>query len=257
MFVLGMTRRVAAVGDGRRGVAPSSVFARTLRPMRAPHDTPSAGGPTVVTEARVRHSLRGALLASAPTAETIYEFWVPQTNERADVAVIGDLLYGFEIKTERDSLKRLPRQADAYTRVFDRCHVVVAPCHLDRAAEMLPPWWGVLVIEGDLSMTVLREAETNACRCPDTGAAAVARRGVFGAVRPRSRTRPTRWPVPVVAATTRSLGPRGSQERGAWLPLASGSGSGANPLAALRRHLIAATWSTTKRRWCDVPAPRQ
>jgi hypothetical protein len=97
--------------------------------------------PKVMTEAAVRHSLREQMLARAPsTAEAIYEFWVPRSHERADVAVIGGTIDGFEIKTERDTLKRLPRQAEAYTRIFDRCHAVLAHRHVDKAMEMLPAW---------------------------------------------------------------------------------------------------------------------
>lgn len=124
---------------------------------------------TVMTEGVVRSSLRAELLASAPpSAEAIYEFWVPQSNERADVAVIGAILEGFEIKTERDSLKRLPRQADAYTRVFDRCHAVLAERHVERAMAILPSWWGILVIEDSLSFRLLRHADANDSVDPET-----------------------------------------------------------------------------------------
>lgn len=120
----------------------------------------------------MRHSLREEVLAAAPhSAEAIYEFWVPRSNERADVAVIGSAaIDGFEIKTERDTLKRLPRQAEAYTRLFDRCHAVLALRHVDKAIEMLPPWWGVLVIGTDGGPTFIRvrEADANTGVDPET-----------------------------------------------------------------------------------------
>jgi len=117
-----------------------------------------------MTEAAVRQSLRQDILGATPGhAEAIYEFWVPRSNERADVAVIGALMQGYEIKTERDTLKRLPRQTEAYARVFDRCHAVLAECHVDHAMEMLPSSWGVLVIETEprLSFRLLRAAVVN------------------------------------------------------------------------------------------------
>jgi hypothetical protein len=125
----------------------------------------------MITEAVVRHSLREEMLALAPaTAEAIYEFWVPRSHERADVAVIGTTIDGFEIKTERDTLKRLPRQAEAYTRVFDHCFAVVAHRHVEKAIEMLPPWWGVLVIGVDAapSFSLVREADPNDGVDPET-----------------------------------------------------------------------------------------
>ena len=43
---------------------------------------------------------------------------MPRSNERAGIAVIGTRMDGFEIKTERDTLRRLPRQASAYARLL-------------------------------------------------------------------------------------------------------------------------------------------
>lgn len=115
-----------------------------------------------MTETEVKQSLRTVVLASAPpTAEAVFEFWVPRSNERADVAVIGNTLDGFEIKTHRDNLRRLPRQAEAYTRVFDRCHAVVARRHLDLTVELLPDWWGVHVIDEGLGFVLVRSAGVN------------------------------------------------------------------------------------------------
>lgn len=137
----------------------------------------------MTTEAVVRESLRSALMSSAPaSAEAVYEFWVPQSNKRADVAVIGTRLDAFEIKTERDTLKRLPSQADAYGRVFDRCHAVLACRHVDRALEILPPWWGVQVIGDGLSFSTLRRAEPNDAVDPETLVRLLWRDEVYGAL---------------------------------------------------------------------------
>jgi hypothetical protein len=105
----------------------------------------------VVTEAVVRESLSHEILAALPRAEAVYEFWVPRSNERADVAVIGPTMDGFEIKTGRDTLRRLPRQAAAYARLFDRCYVVLADRHVEEALDILPEWWGITVIRGDVT----------------------------------------------------------------------------------------------------------
>lgn len=120
-------------------------------------------------EAEVRACLQIKLLEAGPLiTETIFEFWVPPSNERADVVTVGPRLEGFEIKTNRDSLKRLPRQAAAYGRVFDRCHAVLATRHVERAIEILPEWWGVLVVDDDLDFSLLRSAEDNYNVEPET-----------------------------------------------------------------------------------------
>ncbi|RYE39852.1 MAG: hypothetical protein EOP21_10185 [Hyphomicrobiales bacterium] len=59
------------------------------------------------------------------------------SGTRADVAVLADAeLIGLEIKTARDSLRRLAVQLEAYSRYFDRVVVVAAPCHFAELAEM-------------------------------------------------------------------------------------------------------------------------
>lgn len=65
---------------------------------------------------------------------------------RADVARAGSLLHGYELKSGLDTMKRLPRQADAYATVFDRCTVVTVDWHLDVVEEMLPDFWGLIVM---------------------------------------------------------------------------------------------------------------
>lgn len=118
----------------------------------------------MLTEAAVRDSLRHEVRAKLGLFETIDEFWVPRTNARADLAAIGSHLWGFEIKTDRDTLRRLPRQVEAYNRLFDWCVVVVAERHLDDALAVVPQWWGAAVVLGDqapLSFRVVRWPRPN------------------------------------------------------------------------------------------------
>jgi hypothetical protein len=122
------------------------------------------------TEAVVRDALRERVLAAiAGARDTVDEFWVPRSHERADLAVIGRSLDGFEIKTERDTLGRLPRQIDAYGRLFDRCSVVVAEKHRDEATALLPAWWGITTVRvnGGVSFTEVREPRRNPALDPE------------------------------------------------------------------------------------------
>jgi hypothetical protein len=123
-------------------------------------------------EAIVRARLRDELIASArEPSEAVYEFWVPRSNERADLVVIGSHMSAFEIKTEHDTLKRLPRQVSVYARLFDQFTVVVADSHVAATMEMLPEWWGVIVIVNDdrqLSFRLMRSASSNQRVDPET-----------------------------------------------------------------------------------------
>ena len=74
----------------------------------------------------------------------IYELGLCRGNARVDLAVVGDELHGYEIKSERDSLRRLNAQAEFYNRVFDRVTLVCTDKHTGKALSIIPSWWGVL-----------------------------------------------------------------------------------------------------------------
>jgi hypothetical protein len=84
---------------------------------------------------------------------------------RIDFAVINGSLTGFELKSARDTLARLPRQAATYSRVFDFVHLVSAENHVDRAVNIIPPWWGIVIAMPDnqsrLSLHFDRAASEN------------------------------------------------------------------------------------------------
>ncbi|MCV7243830.1 sce7726 family protein [Mycobacterium mantenii] len=63
---------------------------------------------------------------------------------RVDFAVINGAFTGFELKSERDTLARLPRQEATYSRVFDYVYLVAAGNHIDRAQQLIPSWWGIV-----------------------------------------------------------------------------------------------------------------
>lgn len=68
---------------------------------------------------------------------------------RIDVAVINGRMHGFEIKSDRDTLERLPGQTRIYNTVLDRVTLVVGAKHVVDATRAVPEWWGVkLVYEG-------------------------------------------------------------------------------------------------------------
>jgi hypothetical protein len=62
---------------------------------------------------------------------------------RIDLLVVNDRLHGYEIKSDRDSLKRLPDQIRVYSSVMDRMTLVVGYRHAYDALRMVPEWWGV------------------------------------------------------------------------------------------------------------------
>lgn len=67
---------------------------------------------------------------------------------RVDVAVINGAMWGYEIKSARDTLRRLPRQVELYSRVLDFAALVVADNHLESGMGLVPSWWEVIVVGG-------------------------------------------------------------------------------------------------------------
>src|SRR6266851_6542601 len=98
----------------------------------------------------VRQALRDKLqdqYAYDPDTRIVEEMGVWSGSVRIDVAVINGELTGYELKSDRDTLERLPVQADLYSRVFDRLTLVVARRHAQKARDCIPKWWGIVVAE--------------------------------------------------------------------------------------------------------------
>ncbi len=77
-----------------------------------------------------------------------------------DLMVVSDRLTGYEIKSDVDDFRRLPAQVLSYSRIFDENYVVVGKSHVERAAAVVPPQWGILTIE-ETAVQVEREATLN------------------------------------------------------------------------------------------------
>jgi hypothetical protein len=97
------------------------------------------------------------------------EFGLCLGQTRVDVAVVNGSLHGYEIKSERDNLARLPGQIEIYDRVLDYSTIVCGTRHLDRVAGLVPDSWGIIQATDDCSgrvaLTSLRVPVIN--RTPD------------------------------------------------------------------------------------------
>lgn len=72
-----------------------------------------------------------------------HELGVDMGNRRIDLAVLNGHLAGWEIKSDKDTLKRLPEQAAAFLKVMDYLTIVTTAKYLDRCAAILPANWGL------------------------------------------------------------------------------------------------------------------
>jgi len=78
-------------------------------------------------------------------SKIVDELDLPITKSRVDIAVVNGHLHGFEIKSARDTLRRLPNQIEGYSKVFDYVTVVTEDRHYERILDILPDWVGLKI----------------------------------------------------------------------------------------------------------------
>lgn len=95
----------------------------------------------------------------------IEEFGVNHGIARIDIAVVNGIMHGYEIKSDRDTLQRLPEQMDVYSSVFNQITLVVGKTHLYDAINLVPDWWGIITARldsmGFVIFNTIRNAENN------------------------------------------------------------------------------------------------
>lgn len=78
-----------------------------------------------------------------PHVLVVEELGLQHGSCRIDIAVVNGFLHGYELKSDSDTLDRLPAQIEAYSQALDRATLVVGSRHLEEAETLLPPWWGI------------------------------------------------------------------------------------------------------------------
>jgi hypothetical protein len=84
---------------------------------------------------------------------------------RADIAVVNGHLVGYEIKSDKDSLRRLKVQVKAYNAIFDRISIIVGDRHIKSIQNHVPEWWGIIISykgsRGAINFSIIRKAQSN------------------------------------------------------------------------------------------------
>jgi hypothetical protein len=107
----------------------------------------------------IRRALRveiKRLHSGEPDTLIVEELGLCQGIARVDLAVVNGSVHGYEIKSEQDTLARLPNQKDIYNRALDFVTIVAAPAHVHGVDKVVPPWWGVWIVIEDRDKGVLR-----------------------------------------------------------------------------------------------------
>jgi len=117
-------------------------------------------------DADVRYLLKERLnIGYGADAIIIEELGLCHGNVRADLVLIQNKLKGYEIKSKRDTLIRLPHQVKIYSKVFDTATIVASEQYLEKVAAMVPAWWGIDIAKinasSTLQLSTIRNEEEN------------------------------------------------------------------------------------------------
>lgn len=98
--------------------------------------------------------------------KVIEELGITHGAARVDIAVVNGVIHGYELKSDLDTLQRLPSQIEIYNSVLDKVTLVVGKNHLHEAIKIIPEWWGVTVakltsLEDGVSLYIIRDPEIN------------------------------------------------------------------------------------------------
>jgi hypothetical protein len=115
----------------------------------------------------VRQKLRDTYLVEHylnPNTRVVEEMSLSGGINRIDIAVVNGSLHGLEIKSDKDTLDRLPAQMQTYLKVFDFVTVVCGEKHTDHVLDSVPSFVGIIeakVSKAGLSLQELRPALQN------------------------------------------------------------------------------------------------
>lgn len=82
-------------------------------------------------------------------------------DSKADVVIINGTSSVYEIKTELDTLDRLPKQLAAYKLVFDKVYVVTHYSKLEAVLSIVKPDIGIMILGKNGKLRKLRNAKSN------------------------------------------------------------------------------------------------
>lgn len=124
-------------------------------------------------EIDIRKAIHNGLHSASLNKGEIFivdELGIDQGKVIADVVAVNGTLHGMEIKSDSDTLSRLPKQILAYDKVFNQSAVVVVKRHLAKAMSLIPEHWGVVVASRsgeDVVLTQHRLSSPNEIRARD------------------------------------------------------------------------------------------
>ncbi len=145
-----LMRQISMLRDGDMEISVGDAFDRAFSVLQQLGHRDEYVYRSAITQKLLlgRHSLR--------TAAVIHE--MRAGSSKADVVVLNGTSTAYEIKSERDSLARLPSQLASYRRVFAAVSVVTSPRRYREVLAGIPDDVGLLVLSDVYTIQVVKEA---------------------------------------------------------------------------------------------------
>ena len=122
----------------------------------------------MMNEVDLRRGAKAKFLAcykNDPTTLILDELGLRHGAARIDIALVNGMLHGYELKSDKDNLRRLPCQMQIYNSVLDRITLVTTARHAGPVKILIPEWWGIKIAitssAHGIEFSDLREASDN------------------------------------------------------------------------------------------------
>lgn len=123
----------------------------------------------VTTDKNIRVALRNKLdkkFHNDSNTKIIEELGITHGAARIDIAVVNGIIHGYELKSDKDTLNRLPGQIEIYNSVLDKVTLIVGKNHIRDAIRIVPEWWGVTIakrpsLKSKVKFCSIRESDFN------------------------------------------------------------------------------------------------
>lgn len=115
----------------------------------------------------IRTALRNYLaqeFAYDSTTKVLEELGVSHWSGRIDMVAVNGCIHGYEIKSDADTLERLPNQVALFNKAFDSLSLVCTKKWIEEVVDLIPNWWGILLAdyqENDVSFSWYRKPSHN------------------------------------------------------------------------------------------------
>lgn len=116
----------------------------------------------------IREALHRKVLRSSHRCSStiiVDELGLAHGKTRIDIAVLNGHLHGYEIKSAKDTLGRLPDQLAHYRKSLQKLTIVVAPNHMEGVLSIAPEWSGLVLAQkgprGGIKFNTVRKAAIN------------------------------------------------------------------------------------------------